>query len=97
MITSEVSKLENWVDAVIEKLPHFLGQMGDLHVEGRYKYSLSGDLSSDCMWGLANTVFATKIRYMLKQLDNAETNQMAKFIKSFQNANGEISDSFVHN
>ena len=89
------NKILKWVDSVINGLPVFLENMKDKNTPGRFKYSLTGDISSDMNWGVGNTVFAVKTYFMLNLLDNENKQDMAKFILSFQNRNGEISDSLV--
>jgi hypothetical protein len=54
---------------------------------------LSGDIpKEDVRWGLANTVFAAKIYYMLDILTPSRSNELANFILTFQTAEGEVFD-----
>ena len=59
------NKILKWVDSVINGLPVFLENMKDKNTPGRFKYSLTGDISSDSNWGVGNTVFAVKTYFML--------------------------------
>lgn len=61
---------------------------------GYFRYSLSGDLyGEEEHWGLGQAVFASKIYYMLGQMNHRD--ELVSFVKSFQDANGEIFDSLV--
>lgn len=89
----------DWIFELKNKAPSFLEQMKGKKVPGFFKYSLSGDLYPESSkWGLGNTVFATKIYYTLGLLDKLpeeERKDIANFIKSFQDKNGEIADSLL--
>jgi len=91
------NKILKWVDSVINGLPVFLENMKDKNTPGRFKYSLTGDISSDSKWGLGNTVFAVKTFYILNLLETADSAKMVKYIKSFGTSNGEIYDPLVQN
>lgn len=74
----------------------FVRSMGSAAKKGYYKYSLTGDLRNENVhWGLGNTVFAAKSLYMLDALTEADRDEMAGFISSFQNADNYITDPVV--
>lgn len=88
-----------WLKELKPGVLRFLDQMKGKR-PGFFKYSLTGDIckEDDCHWGLGNTVFATKIYYMLDNLgsiDEQNRSLYMAFIKSFQNNNGEIYDPMI--
>ncbi|MCP3924057.1 MAG: hypothetical protein GY714_15875 [Desulfobacterales bacterium] len=87
--------IKSWIKSVITKTPSFLNKLKDEKVEGRYKYSLSGDINIPIKWGLGNTIFATKTYYMLNRMELADNKKMISYIKLFQSKNTYISDSGV--
>jgi hypothetical protein len=90
-----VNEAEDWIETVTSALPDFLDRMRDPLEDGRFKYSLSGDLDFGERWGLGNAVFATKIFYMLGTKIRYPRSAIASFIQSFQNTEGEIFDPLV--
>lgn len=90
-----VNEAEDWIETVALALPEFLDRMRDPLEEGRFRYSLSGDLDFGVRWGLGNAVFATKIFYMLGAQIEYPEKAIASFIQSFQNSNGEIFDPLI--
>lgn len=84
-----------WIEEVIDKLPEFAERMRGEKTPGFYRYSWSGDLLPEGHWGIGNTVFAAKILYMLNQLTPEYTDEMAKFILSFQGSDGSIYDPMI--
>ena len=91
----EINEGEDWIESVISTLPDFLDRMRDPLEDGRFKYSLSGDLKFEERWGLGNSVFATKILYMLGTETHNSKSSIAKYIQSFQNPKGEIFDPLI--
>ncbi len=91
----EINEVEDWIETVTSTLPDFLDRMRDPLEDGRYKYSLSGDLNFEERWGLGNSVFATKILYMLGAETQYSNSPIAKYIQSFQNPKGEIFDPLI--
>lgn len=89
----------NWLLELKQKVPQFMEELKGEKKSGFYHYSLSGDLySEDENWGLGNTVFAIKIYYTLNLLNSMveeEKNDMAQFIKNFQDEQGNIYDPLV--
>ena len=83
-------ELESWIKDLNDKIPAFLKKMekGD----GAYKYSLSGDLA-DLNSGLANTIFALKIAYMMN-LEVPNIDEKIGFIYKFYNK-GKFSDPYI--
>jgi len=88
-------ELRTWIDSVVKKIPVFLNKMKDEKKPGRFKYSLSGDIRLPLSWGLGNTVFATKIYYMLNQMELADVSNMIEYIKSFQDDDSYIYDPAI--
>ena len=91
----EINEVEDWIETVTSSLPDFLDRMRDPLEDGRFKYSLSGDLNFKERWGLGNVVFATKILYMLQAETRYPISSIAKYIQSFQNQKGEIFDPLI--
>ena len=91
----EKSELKKWVQEVTQRLPKFLEALRDDLVRGRFRYSLTGDMVTDTIWGLGNTVFATKTYYMLSKLSLVDAGALTHFINSFQNDDGEIFDPII--
>ena len=89
------NEVEDWIETVILGLPDFVERMRDPIEDGRFKYSLSGDLKFQERWGLGNSVFATKILYMLNIDGELANDSIANYILSFQNDNGEIFDPLI--
>lgn len=89
------NEAEDWIETVILGLPDFVDRMRDPNEDGRFKYSLSGDLSFPDKWGLGNSVFATKILYMLNTDGDLVNDSIANYILSFQKDNGEIFDPLI--
>ncbi|MCK4809565.1 MAG: hypothetical protein KAS99_01330 [Candidatus Omnitrophica bacterium] len=87
----------DWIKTVKESSFSFLGKLykGD----GFFSYSQSSDLyGKDIHWGLANTVFAAKIYFILKHLDTLEERirkDIVKFITGFKQKGGIYSDPLV--
>jgi len=90
-----VNEAEDWIETVALALPDFLDRMRDPLEDGRFKYSLSGDLDFGVRWGLGNAVFATKIFYMLGAQIECPKSAIASFIQSFQNYKGEFFDPLI--
>lgn len=88
-----------WIFALKERVPQFLKKLKGKKIPGFFHYSLAGDLcNEDTKWGLGNTVFAVKIYYtlnLLNKLPEKDKKEMANFIKSFQEKNGEFHDPLV--
>ena len=87
----------NWIKSVKNKLPEFLKSM-KLERSGQYKFSYVGDFySSEIVWGLGQTVFASKLYYILnnKHLLEDNKNALAEFILLFSNSNGQIHDPLI--
>ena len=91
----EINEVEDWIETVTSTLPDFLDRMRDPLEDGRFKYSLSGDLNFEERWGLGNSVFATKILYMLGTEIQYPRSSIAKYIQSFQNLKGEMFDPLI--
>jgi hypothetical protein len=91
----EINEVEEWIETVTSSLPEFLDRMRDPLEEGRFKYSLSGDLNFEERWGLGNSVFAAKILYMLGAETQCSNSPIASYIDSFQNIEGEIFDPLI--
>jgi hypothetical protein len=87
---------KKWIEEVISGMPGFLQNMRDSQIPGRYRYSLSGDIAFVERWGLGNCVYGVKTAYMLNRMDLIDIPAVSAFIKSFQRADGEISDSLIH-
>ncbi|RJR44258.1 MAG: hypothetical protein C4567_04570 [Deltaproteobacteria bacterium] len=86
----------NWIESLRKNIDNFLQKMSDDYVPGYYCYSLTGDyFSSKTHWGLGNSVFAAKILYMLDTLTDQKREDIFKFIVSFQDAEGYISDPLI--
>jgi hypothetical protein len=89
----------NWIFELKETVSQFLEKLRGRKVQGFFHYSLSGDLyDENIKWGLGNTVFAVKIYYtldLLNKLSAKDKEDMANFIKSFQEKDGEIYDPLV--
>lgn len=84
-----------WISEVVGKFPDFIQSMKDPEIPGRFKYSETGDIYPPEKWGLGNTVFAIKCCYMLKHMDLLESKDCENYIKSFQDADGNIFDKLV--
>jgi len=77
------------------KLPAFLQKMNG-NVPGSYRYSFSGDLfPSDFKFGLGNTVFALRTKFILNMIEIEDSTDAASYIKSFQSFDGYIFDKTV--
>ena len=65
--------------------------------KGYFSYSLNSDLyDQGKKWGLANTVFATKIYYILNSLDNLDKKpEMVDFIQTFSGKGGIYFDPLL--
>jgi hypothetical protein len=67
--------------------------------DGFFSYSLSSDLYPKSKnWGLANTVFAVKLYFILKSLDKIDSKRkkdMIRFINRFKRKNGVYSDPLL--
>jgi hypothetical protein len=86
-----------WVRSVPNNAKRFLADMRDGRRPGFYRYSFSGDYyGSNINWGLANTVFAAKIYYMLGGPDANERAVLATRIAEFQKSSGYIYDAFLY-
>jgi hypothetical protein len=91
-----MTALSSWLREIKARTVGFVGSMQEGSVPGFYRYSYSGDLKAPGRdWGLANTVFAAKVLYILDSLGKREAADMASFIRSFQTANGYISDPYL--
>ncbi len=87
-----------WAKEIKKPLMDFIKRMENPSFPGAYYYSLSGDLYKYPKYktGLGNTVFATRILYILNELKNSKKLENAKFILSFTNPDtGAISDPIV--
>jgi len=91
-----INNSKKWIEEVIVGIPRFLDKMRDSQISGRYHYSLSGDIATHEKWGLGNSIYVVKCAYMLNRMDLIDIPAVSEFIKSFQNQDGEISDSFIH-
>ena len=77
------------------KLPGFLEKMEGT-VPGSYRYSLSGDLfPANYHFGLGNTVFAVRTKFILNMIGREDLIDAATYIKSFQTIDGYIFDPTV--
>ena len=77
------------------KLPAFLQKMKGT-VPGSYRYSFSGDLfPSDFKFGLGNTVFALRTKFILNMIEKEDSTDAVSYIKSFQSFDGYIFDQTV--
>lgn len=86
----------DWIDSLKPAILGFLSKLKSPDHPGYYSYSLSGDIfSSKVHWGLGNSVFAAKIYYMLDTVEEAEAESIVKFIKSFQDNQGNIYDKKI--
>ncbi|CAN2040226.1 Glycosyl hydrolase family 88 [Candidatus Magnetomoraceae bacterium gMMP-15] len=91
-----MNKNITWLISLKKNILKFLFELKDNSIDGYYNYSLTGDiLPSEKKWGLGNTVFAAKIYYMLDKPSPQISNPMKKFIKSFQDKQGQIYDREV--
>lgn len=83
-----------WIFELKPKIISFLDRLKSRTKLGYFKYSLSGGLFDKRIhWGLGQTVFAAKIYYILRKiqnLNNEDKKAMTDYIKSFQNKNGYI-------
>jgi len=85
-----------WLEGLKSGLERFLDSMKVEGHPGFYRYTRSGDLyGPNRNWGLANAVFATKIRYMIGDIGKAERDDLTSFISSFQKEDGYIFDAFL--
>lgn len=88
----------DWIYELRPNILMFLDKLRHPDLPGYYSYSLTGDIYDPLKvrWGLGNTVFAAKIYYMLDAVNELKDRQAsADFIKSFQEASGEIYDPLV--
>jgi len=77
------------------KLPTFLKKMKGT-VPGSYRYSLSGDIfPSNFEYGLGNTVFALRTKFIVNMIEEEDLTDASKYIKSFQDSDGYIYDRKV--
>jgi hypothetical protein len=92
----EINTKTDWLKNLKPGLIKFLEKMDDERYSGFYKYTLSGDLCGpNIHWGLANSVFATKIYYMIDAIDKDRKKKISSFILSFQKNDGYINDPFI--
>lgn len=88
-----------WIFSLKTQVPHFLKKLQGTQMPGFFHYSLSGDLFDESVhWGLGNSVFATKILYtlgMIEKLELEEKNALIDFLKSFQRADGHVTDPLI--
>ena len=77
------------------KLPGFLEKMkGD--VPGSYRYSFTGDFyPGNYHFGLGNTVFAVRTKFILNMIGEEDLTDAAAYIKYFQTPDGYIFDPTV--
>lgn len=86
----------NWVVELKEKTPIFVSQMENINIPGKYRLTLSGDLINEKVhWGLAQTTFATRILYIFNKLNDYQSENNFKYIKTFQEENGAIYDHAI--
>lgn len=89
----------NWIFELKSKIISFLDRLKSKTKPGYFKYSLTGDLFNERIhWGLGQTVFAAKIYYMLREIQNLKNEDkkaMADYIRSFQKKNGYIYDDLI--
>ena len=87
---------KDWLLNLPEKLSNFVLSMRDGANPGFYRYSYSGDVvDNSLVWGLGNSIFATKILYMLDLINEDAKKDLSNFIVSFQDAQGYIFDSVI--
>lgn len=88
----------DFIQTAKQSIPSFLERL--YRGEGFFSYTLDSDLYSPQQnWGLANTVFATKIYFILRysdSLDQQRKSEMTNFIRRFQKTEGVFFDSLVH-
>lgn len=87
-----------WLSALPKKIPSFVERM-QMDNYSSFHYSYSGDLLTDySLWGLANSVYATKILFITKALPHlvleAQNNIYRKVI-SFTKEHGSIFDEYL--
>ncbi|MBL7196753.1 MAG: hypothetical protein ISS47_01490 [Candidatus Omnitrophica bacterium] len=89
----------DWIFELKGKVLQFINKLKSESSPGYFKYTLSGDLYDENLnWGLGNTVFAVKIYYtlnLLNELPIKEKEEMARFIKSFQQKDGVFFDPLI--
>jgi len=91
--------MDKLVSKIKLRVPALLNSLYQEH--GFFSWSLNHDLYSHSIkWGLANTVFAIKLYYLLGELTNIPKQQkddIFTFIKSFQHADGSFNDPLIYN
>ena len=80
-----------WCSEIINGIPQFLW---NLKTEtGLYKFAISGSLQDSN--SLVNSVFVSKIGFMVDAFADQERGKLIDHIKSFQNPSGTITDPWV--
>jgi hypothetical protein len=94
---SDIKTHSDWLHSLRGEILRFLKKLRHPVVSGYYSFSPTGDIYDPevLKWGLGNTVFAAKIYYMLDDLQSANINEMAAFIRSFQSEDGYIHDPLI--
>ena len=77
----------------LSKMKQFLGKMGHPLDPSLYRLTMTGDIQYEP--ALAVSVFATKIRYMLGIINEADKKALGSHILSFQTSDGSFSDAWV--
>lgn len=87
----------NWLYSLTDEISNFMESMKGKKIRGFFKYSFSGDLANeDKLWGLANTVFAAKIFYIINRLNTSLCEDINSFFFRFQRPGGCFSDPHIH-
>ena len=78
-------ELKRWLLNVKDKLPYFLDSM-KTDIPGKFRFAYKGNYDyGPGNWGLANSVYAAKLYYMLNDKNLIESNRsdLSKFIAKF--------------
>ncbi len=78
------NKFISWVREIKEKLPKFISEIEDKNISGKYKLTLSGaPVSPNKHWGLVQSIFVTRIFFIIDKLDAQQKESILEYILTF--------------